>query len=91
LLRKLIIEWNHQAFKCHFIIFCMVDEQVKAKEEQKKQENVLEVGEYQIDGPENGDITFDKMTLVATSGAKRIWKVKSMTNKEIIFEIVKFG
>lgn len=69
----------------------MVEEQAITKEEQKKEENVLEVGEYQINGPENGDITFDTMILVATSGAKRIWKVKSMTNKEIIFDIVKFG
>ena len=64
------------------------------KQEQKteiKQENILENGEYQINGPENGDITFDTMILAATSGAKRIWKVKSMTNKEIIFEIKKFG
>jgi hypothetical protein len=57
----------------------------------ESKENILEVGEYQINGPENGEITFDKMTLHATSGAKRVWKVKSMTNKEIILEIVKFG
>ncbi len=61
------------------------------KKEEPKQENILEVREYQINGPENGEITFDTMILAATSGAKRIWKVKSMTNKEIIFEIKKFG
>ena len=54
-------------------------------------ENILEVGEYQIDGPKSGDIKFETMTLKATSGAKRIWKVKSMTDKEINLEIVKFG
>jgi len=66
-------------------------EETKKEEQKESKENVLEIGEYQIDGPENGNITFDKMTLIATSGAKRIWKVKSMTNKEIIFEIIKFG
>jgi hypothetical protein len=54
-------------------------------------ENIMEVGEYQINGPISGEIKFDKMVLKATSGAKRVWKVKSMTNKEIIFEIEKFG
>ena len=80
---------NNQAFKCHFPKNIM--EETKKEEQKESKENVLEIGEYQIDGPENGNITFDKMTLIATSGAKRIWKVKSMTNKEIIFEIIKFG
>jgi len=60
------------------------------KEEQIKS-NILEVGEYQIDGPETGEISFHKMTLASTSGAKRIWKVKSITEKEITLEIIKFG
>jgi hypothetical protein len=55
------------------------------------QENILEVGEYQIDGPENGDIAFDKITLRATSGAKRIWKVEKFDQKEIILKVIKFG
>lgn len=54
-------------------------------------ENILEVGEYQIDGPDNGDIAFDKMTLKATSGAKRVWKVKTFNQKEIVLEVLKFG
>ena len=33
-------------------------EEVKKEEGQKA--NILEVGEYQIDGPENGDISFAK-------------------------------
>jgi len=33
----------------------------------------------------------DKIELHAGSGAKRIWKVKSISQKEIIFEVVKFG
>lgn len=63
-------------------------EEVKSAESQP---NILEVGEYQIDGPENGDISFDKITLAASSGAKRIWKVKSFSPKEIILEVIKFG
>lgn len=66
----------------------MVDE---IKKENESNENILEVGEYQIDGPENGDISFDKITLVAASGAKRIWKVKKFDRKEIILEVIKFG
>lgn len=57
----------------------------------ESQENIIEVGEYQINGPENGEIKFDKITLKATSGAKRIWKVKGITDKRVIFEIEKFG
>ncbi len=57
--------------------------------EQKK--NVLENGEYAIYGPDSGAIEFNTLELQAGSGAKRIWKVKSMTNKEIILEIKKFG
>jgi hypothetical protein len=59
------------------------------KEESK--ENILEVGEYQVNGPENGDISFDKITLKATSGAKRIWKVKTFDQKQIVLEVLKFG
>jgi hypothetical protein len=29
--------------------------------------------------------------LAASSGAKRIWKVKSFTPKEIVLEVIKFG
>ncbi|MBS3090954.1 hypothetical protein J4217_00720 [Candidatus Pacearchaeota archaeon] len=54
-------------------------------------DNILEVGEYQINGPIDGEIKFETLTLIATSGAKRIWKVKSMDEKKIILEIVKFG
>lgn len=78
---------NNQAFKCHLPKKCMME----TTKEGQIRENILEVGEYQINGPESGEITFDKMTLAATSGAKRVWKVKSMTAKEIILEIVKFG
>lgn len=60
-------------------------------EGQPVQENILEVGEYQINGPDNGDIAFDKITLKATSGAKRIWKVEKFDNKEIILKVIKFG
>jgi hypothetical protein len=78
---------NNQAFKCLLPKKCMAE----TTKEGQTMENILEVGEYQINGPDNGEIKFDKMTLAATSGAKRVWKVKSMTNKEIILEIVKFG
>jgi hypothetical protein len=63
----------------------------EVKKENYIASNILETGEYQIDGPENGDISFDKITLAASSGAKRIWKVKSFTPKEIVLEVIKFG
>ncbi len=58
-------------------------------EDEKK--NVLEEGDYTLSGPENGDIRIDTLQLNSLSGARRIWKVKSITEKEIIFEIVKFA
>ena len=66
-------------------------EHKKEEKKQESQENILEVGEYQINGPENGDISFDKITLKATSGAKRIWKVKTFDQKQIVLEVIKFG
>ncbi len=57
--------------------------------EQKK--NVLENGTYSVYGPDSGAIEFDTLELHAGNGAKRIWKVKSMTEKEINLEIKKFG
>jgi len=66
-------------------------EHKKEEKKQESQENILEVGEYQINGPENGDISFDKITLRATSGAKRIWKVKTFDQKNIVLEVIKFG
>ena len=62
----------------------------KQKKEAKK-ENVLETGSYIFKGPDNGDIQMDLLELNAGSGAKRIWKIKSLTDKEVIFQIVKFG
>ena len=64
------------------------EDKIDAKE---SKENILEVGEYQINGPESGDIMIDKITLMSTSGAKRIWKVRSITQKEVIFDVIKFG
>lgn len=61
------------------------------KKEEESNENILEVGEYQINGPENGEIKFETLTLKATSGAKRIWRVRGMTKDEITLDIEKFG
>lgn len=59
--------------------------------ENGEKKNVLENGTYSVYGPDNGDISFDIMELHSGSGAKRIWKVKSMSSEEIIFKIEKFG
>ena len=53
--------------------------------------NLLEYGEYRIFGPENGDISIDKMELKSVTGANRIWKVKSLDKKQIVLEVIKFG
>ncbi|MBM3232966.1 hypothetical protein FJZ18_02255 [Candidatus Pacearchaeota archaeon] len=57
----------------------------------QEKKNVLENGTYSVYGPDSGEIQFDTLELHAGNGAKRIWKVKSMTAKEIILEIKKFG
>ncbi len=60
-------------------------------EKKETPKNLLEEGSYTIEGPDNGEIKFDKITLNASSGAKRIWKVQSFSEKEIILKIEKFG
>ena len=52
---------------------------------------MLENGTYSIYGPDSGDIILDKIELHSGSGAKRIWKVKSLSEKEIILQIEKFA
>lgn len=64
---------------------------MEIKEEQIKEKNVLENGTYSVYGPDSGDIMMDKIELHSGAGAKRIWKVKSFSPKEIVFEIEKFG
>jgi len=66
-----------------------MSEKKEISEEQKK--NVLENGTYSMYGPENGDISIDTLELHAGSGAKRIWKVKSLTKQEIVLEVVRFA
>lgn len=61
------------------------------EEAKKDVKNVLENGTYSVYGPDSGEITFDRIELHAGTGAKRIWKIKSMDQKQIIFEVVKFG
>ncbi len=41
--------------------------------------------------PENGKMKIETLILKLTSGAKRIWKLKSLNQKEAVFEIRKFG
>lgn len=55
-----------------------------------EEENLLESGTYKILGKENGDISLDKIKLTTSYGKERIWKVKSITEKEIVLEIIKF-
>ena len=65
-------------------------EKSETKQEESKK-NVLENGVYSIYGPESGDIEVDKIELHSDSGRKRIWKVSSLSEKEIIFKVEKFG
>ena len=53
--------------------------------------NILEKGDYEIRGPDNGDIYIDTIELNAGSGAKRIWKVESLSKEKIVLKVVKFG
>jgi len=57
----------------------------------EENKNLLEVGTYEFLGPDNGDINIDKIVLNSGSGAKRIWKVKSLSREEIVFNIEKFA
>lgn len=69
-----------------------MDEQKEAQPESSGvKKNVLENGTYSIYGPDSGDIMIDTIELHAGSGAQRVWKVKSITKKEITLEIVKFA
>ena len=68
-----------------------MDEQKEAEQAPASKKSVLENGTYSIYGPDNGDIMVDTIELHAGSGAQRIWKVKSITKKEITLEIVKFA
>ena len=64
------------------------EENIKPEEKKK---NILETGTYSMLGPENGDINIDTIELNSESGAKRIWKIRNMSEKEINLDIVKFG
>ena len=66
-----------------------MEHQREVSAEQKK--NVLENGTYSVYGPDSGSITIDTLELHAGTGEKRIWKVKSISAKEITLEIVKFA
>lgn len=59
------------------------------KETSSEKKNILENGAYSIYGPDNGDIMIDTLELHSGLGAKRIWKVKSISQKEIILETSK--
>ena len=52
-------------------------------EEIAKKENLLESGTYVFKAPENGDISMDILELQSDIGAKRIWRVKSLSKEEI--------
>lgn len=58
---------------------------------EEKKENILETGNYTILGPDSGDVMIDTIELNAGNGAQRIWKVKTISKKEIVLEIVKFS
>lgn len=69
----------------------MEDKKEEIKQEQLQERNLLEVGKYEIYGPDSGEISIEKIELAGHNGAKRIWKVKSISEKEIILDIEKFG
>lgn len=57
----------------------------------EKQPELLESGSYEIFSPNTGEIKMDTLILHGHNGVKRIWKLKSLDQKEAIFEIRKFG
>jgi hypothetical protein len=59
--------------------------------ENKEDKTLLEAGAYKIHGPDNGEISIEKIELKSVTGAHRIWKVKSLDAKQIVLEILKFG
>lgn len=67
------------------------------EEENKQEENqelktLVESGKYEIHSSEDGSVLIDKLKLDSDNGeSNRVWKLKSITPKEIIFEIEKFG
>lgn len=71
-----------------------MEEQKEVRETKPKEEkgkNVLENGTYSIYGPDNGDITFDRLELHAGSGAIRKWKIETFSKEKIVFKVEKFG
>ncbi|MBS3089502.1 hypothetical protein J4461_01310 [Candidatus Pacearchaeota archaeon] len=61
------------------------------QEEKKPEKEVLETGTYKMFSPEDGEMRIDQLELLGDNGAKRIWKLKNITPKEAVFEIIKFG
>ncbi len=57
----------------------------------EEKEEVLETGTYKMISPGNGEIKIDKLILEGDNEVKRIWKLKEISKKEAIFEIIKFG
>jgi hypothetical protein len=68
-----------------------MEQKEEDKKDQKKIDTLLEAGQYEMHGPENGEITIDKIELKSVTGAHRIWKVKSIDKKQIVLDVVKFG
>ena len=68
-------------------------EEIKIEETPSKQTepNLLEFGEYRMFGPDNGNISIDKIELKSVTGAHRVWKIKSLDRKQIVLEVIKFG
>jgi hypothetical protein len=57
-------------------------------EEQKKE--VLDAGTFEMTGPGKDGILIDELILQSNGGSKRIWKLKEITPKQIVFDIIKF-
>ncbi len=55
-----------------------------------KEEQLLESGNYFLRGSADGGVKLDTLELHNHEGKKRIWKVKNISAKEIVFDIVKF-
>ncbi|MDP1695415.1 MAG: hypothetical protein Q8L29_00705 [archaeon] len=66
-------------------------EKIEEIKEEKIDKTLLELGEYRMFGPDNGDILIDRIELKSATGANRIWRIKSLDKKQIVLEVVKFG
>lgn len=54
-------------------------------------DTIVEQGSYNMVADTNGDFKITHLVLKSESGAKRVWKIHEMSEKDISFKIEKFG